>query len=270
MEIARKTQLALLKSAFVLQAAIRDPAISELEVVAIQPDPLAWLANRLQTEFIQGSEILQLRMVCAEDEVEEYRKVVDAVANAYQEQVVFAGRNQQLAVRDTLRKQLAKLNGELRRKMEDYNALAKDLGALDGESQVGQQLNMARIERIESEILRLENEALLHELRGEEGKEAEVQSKYFETRLTRLAEQRAQLEEQMKGAMEPSVELNLRRTEIEQLQEVARDVAMRIERLDLQSQHSNPIVKIQDAAASRLSDSDQQVLNVIRVPGGLK
>ena len=57
-EILQKTQLALLKSYFVLQDAVRNPDISSLATIANEDDPIQWLDDSLHVSFPQESEIL--------------------------------------------------------------------------------------------------------------------------------------------------------------------------------------------------------------------
>ena len=50
-ELFQKTQLALVKSDFVLQGAIRDPAVASLSILASKPDEVAWVAENLDANF---------------------------------------------------------------------------------------------------------------------------------------------------------------------------------------------------------------------------
>ena len=50
-ETLKKTQLALLKSDFVLTSAIRKPGIASLSVLAGEPDAVEWLQENLEVEF---------------------------------------------------------------------------------------------------------------------------------------------------------------------------------------------------------------------------
>jgi polysaccharide biosynthesis transport protein len=126
--ILQRTQVALLKSYFVLQAAIRDPGISSLSVLAGEPDPVQWLMNELEATFLQDSEILHISL-SGDGPREELRMLVDAVDKAYEKEVVFNEKQRRLVTRDALSRSLAKINKELTDKMEEYYALAVELGA---------------------------------------------------------------------------------------------------------------------------------------------
>ena len=130
-EILQNTQLALLKSNFVLRDAVRDPSISNLPALANEEDPIQWLSERLSVVFPQESEILKIA-ISGDEDPEDLREIVDAVAKAYKDQVLFAERRTKLSTKDVLQKVLSQLNEEIRRKMEDYKDLAKELGTTDG------------------------------------------------------------------------------------------------------------------------------------------
>jgi beta-lactamase regulating signal transducer with metallopeptidase domain len=122
-----RTQLAFLKSSFVLQAALRDPAIADLPMVRAEDNPLRWLKSNLQVGFVDASEIMQVSMTAGADEVESLRKTVDAVVKAYINECVTEEQQQKLVARDTLSDSLAKLQREIAVKYEQYLGLAKEL-----------------------------------------------------------------------------------------------------------------------------------------------
>ncbi len=159
-EVFCKTQIALLKSHFVLQAAVRDPEIAALPMLASADDPVGFLAQRLEVGFYPGSEIMYVRMGFSHaDEatlVKQEYKVVDAVAKAYEDEVLFADKQRQLSASDLLATSNKKLRDEIRMKMEDYQEISREAGLADsGAGQVAQQLDIRRLERVEKELMRL-------------------------------------------------------------------------------------------------------------------
>ena len=131
-EILQKTQLALLKSYFVLQDAVRNPDISSLATIANEDDPIQWLDDNLHVSFPQESEILKISISGSENPIE-LQKIVDAVAKAYEDRVIYAARTKKLSTREVLARSLGDLQSEIRRKMEDFEDLAKELGTSEGE-----------------------------------------------------------------------------------------------------------------------------------------
>jgi capsular exopolysaccharide synthesis family protein len=132
-EILKKTQLALLRSNFVLQAALRNPKIAGLSAISSQPDPIEWLKEDLVVQFPQNGEILEITL--SGDELpEELVEIVDAVANAYKEEVVNVRSQRRLTTRDLLARSLENLNSEIKRKMEDYLDIAEETGRTEGDT----------------------------------------------------------------------------------------------------------------------------------------
>ncbi len=126
-EILKKTQLALLKSNFVLTAAIRPPSIASLSALAGHADPVEWLQENLEVDFPQNGEILQIRL--SGDELpDELVQLVDAVAKAYKEEVVNTLRQRRLATRDLLAQNLETLNKDIRNKLDIFLEIAHESG----------------------------------------------------------------------------------------------------------------------------------------------
>ena len=130
-ELSQKTQLALLKSDFVLRAALRDPAIASLSIFAGKSDPVAWLADNLEVRFVDGSEILSIQLRGSREQADDLRQVVDAVSDAYKGEVVYSGRAKELALRDMLAKEIDRLREKIQRKMRQ---IAEEKSAIDGNS----------------------------------------------------------------------------------------------------------------------------------------
>jgi hypothetical protein len=140
-EIFRNTQLAKLRSYYVLQAAVRNPGIASLVVFANQRDPVAWLQERVETEYVGNSELLAIRLRGPEAHTHALIQIVDAVAKAYEDEVVFADSQTRRATRDLKAGSLTKLQNELLDKTQDLIALKHRLGAKGAQSaqiQVGQ------------------------------------------------------------------------------------------------------------------------------------
>jgi capsular exopolysaccharide synthesis family protein len=121
-ETYKKTQLASLKSYYVLDAAVRKPGIASLSTLAGE-EPIEWLQDNLIVEYPQQGEILSISL-SGDDPNEDYLRLVDAVAEAYSEQVIDNARSRKLGTRDLLAKSLNDLTVELKRKMEEYSAIA--------------------------------------------------------------------------------------------------------------------------------------------------
>ncbi|HJQ80343.1 MAG TPA: M56 family metallopeptidase, partial [Lacipirellulaceae bacterium] len=217
-----KTQIALLKSYFVLQAAVRNPEIAALPMLASADYPVNLLAQRLEVGFYPGSEILYVRMGCSRgNEADQAVKIVNAVAKAYEDEVIFKDRQRQASSTDLLARSYKKLNEEIRQKMEDYQEISREAGlAESGAGQVAQQLDIRRLERVEEELMRLENDFVELQTSGKTGN-----TKFFEERIAQLSKRQEELERKIIDRSQPSAELSERRRELERLQRIADELS---------------------------------------------
>jgi hypothetical protein len=125
-DILRRTQLELIKSDFVLQAALRGPGVAILPQLRSQRDPAQWLHDHLEVEFPNGSEVLAIRLPCTEAAGADACKIVNGVANAYLNEVVFANDQEQLVTRDALAKSTAQLSNQLNERLQMLSGQMKD------------------------------------------------------------------------------------------------------------------------------------------------
>src|SRR5262245_49100431 len=79
-----KTTSALIKSEFVLNAALRD--IKDLPTIKAQKDPIKFLDEELMVNWQDGSEVLRITFKGAEPQ--DAKKIVDAVQNAFMKEVI--------------------------------------------------------------------------------------------------------------------------------------------------------------------------------------
>jgi succinoglycan biosynthesis transport protein ExoP len=153
----RKTQMQLLKSPFVLNAALRRPGVSELATIKEQKAPTEWLAKNLIMSAPTESEVVTLRLrgPVAEDTA----KILNAVTACYLDDIVNKDRAERLGKRDTLEKKYKENQSELRNRKETYNEMARTLGSLTNSEVVTQRgLLMDHLSTLRVEIAGLEND----------------------------------------------------------------------------------------------------------------
>ena len=131
-EILKKTQLALLKSKFLLTSALRDPRVSKSPVFAGVADKEEWLQDHLEVKYPQNGEILAIELRGPASQANDIRMIVDAVAGAYKKEVLGKEQARRLSSRDMLERSLQNLNAEIKRKSEDYLDIAKGMGRRGG------------------------------------------------------------------------------------------------------------------------------------------
>jgi beta-lactamase regulating signal transducer with metallopeptidase domain len=226
-----RTQVALIKSYFVLQAALKSPEIASLPIVKSQRSPIAWLQKSLQVGFYPDTEILFVTLPTTNADAEQSRSLVDAVVSSYLEEVVTAERHRRSEAREMLARTLQKLENELKEKMDEFYAIAKELEAADdsGSGQLMQQLDLRRLDRVETELMRLEDDMLKAEVNGDR----EKQVTYLQRRIETLHERQEELEEKLRVRSEKSVDLSMRRAELNRLQDLAKDLSLRLEMADI-------------------------------------
>jgi uncharacterized coiled-coil protein SlyX len=247
-----RTQIAYLHSYYILQAALSDPEVVDLPLVKAQADPVNWLLKQLDVGFLSNSEIMFVRLRGKPDDAEQLWKILNAVCDAYRTEAVDAADARTGEVRDALARSLKKLRDEIKLKTDEHFALARELGAaeLDGRARVMQDLDVKRLDRIETELLRLEDEQLAAKVYAEQQK-GEISPKerarlpYYEQRIADLSKRQAELEERISGRNETSVDLKVRAQELDQLQEMANDMTVRLKQMDTESMAPNRIRQIQ-------------------------
>jgi len=145
-------------------------------------------------------------------------------------------------------KSLENLNSELKRKAEDYLDVAKGMSRSDANNgDPFTAINTKRLDRIDSEIMRIEGEQLKNETAGEK-KDAE----YLTKRLDQLRKQKAELEKTIRANTERSVELETRAEEIKQLQSFSNDMSLKLEALDIDLETPPQIRQIQQAVITKV------------------
>jgi len=243
--ILKNTQLALLKSSHVLTSALRNPTIASLSPFRGQQDPVAWLQDNLVVEFPADAEILSISLSGTEWQQKDIIQIVDAVANAYQGEVIDRERQRMLSRRDLLDRNVSNLREEIKRKTDEFLDIAREAGKLeDGGAQVRQQIEMKRLDRIDDELIRLESE----QAGNVDGNSAK--SKAMDGRIKQLRAELASLQRSLAKRAEKLTDLESRRHELEQLQKVIDELSMQLHRADLEANAPSQIQLIQPAVIS--------------------
>jgi polysaccharide biosynthesis transport protein len=119
------TQLALIKSQFVLQNALSRPDISVLQAVRDQGtlnDAVQWMYEDLQASFPSDGEILEVKYE-GEEDPEEMEKIVQAIVESYREEAVYKEKQKNAESREAKSQVHRDLQNRLQRKMEEYEGL---------------------------------------------------------------------------------------------------------------------------------------------------
>lgn len=261
------TQAQLLSSHIVLQSALRDPKIATLPIVKAQKFPVTWLERNLAVGFYPNTDLVYVELpVVKMDDADQVRQIVDAVVQSYMNEIVNADRQRQLTSRDRLARSLLKLNDEVHKKMDEYYAIARELGAAEdgSQSQVQQQINLRRLDRAETELIRLEDEFSKAKANqtGEKAPSPAIEA-YYQERIAELGKRVAELEEKLKAGSETSVDLVMRKAEIEQLQKIVAEMSRKLELMDVaaDSHEEEPIRIVQQAVIRNIETAEKPAAN---------
>src|SRR5262245_58843664 len=85
-----KTQAGVLRSHFVLTAALRDPEVAALPMLRAQDDPVRFLEEEMQIDFSDGSELIKPKL--SGDDPRAITLIVNAIHDAFFTEVVEAER----------------------------------------------------------------------------------------------------------------------------------------------------------------------------------
>lgn len=150
--IERQTQVELVKSRLVLNAAIRPDEVNRLPVLQAQEDPLDWLAKNIRIEFL-GPEILQISL--SSEDPDQAKVLVDAIKDSYLRDIINRSMMERGERLKRLNEMAAGQEESLKRKRNSIRELAKD-GTSDTERRhFQQQLLQAQMAATQSQFSRM-------------------------------------------------------------------------------------------------------------------
>ncbi len=157
-EVERSTQLALLQSRFVIQAALRAPGVSELLPAGAVGNPIGWVRSRIETVPDKNSAIVEVRFWGADSSSSV--KILNALVEAYLSEVIEAERAR-------VTRTLESLQQAHRDKLQEYKELTDQTLELERtylSSESHLRLLFHELDRLERKRERLEQMAFDAEL----------------------------------------------------------------------------------------------------------
>ena len=147
-------------------------------------------------------------------------------------QFVHIERHRFIRRRDLLEKRVTDMSTELKRKWEDYLDIAKGMGTLDSDGEREfQQLDLKRLDRIDVESMRIEDQ--LWELKAK-GNASELEIR--QQRLAGLRKQQEELKKAIEVRSRRSAQLEIFRAELDHLQHMINEFSEELERLNLEAE----------------------------------
>jgi capsular exopolysaccharide synthesis family protein len=126
----KRTQAALLKSSFVMQATLRKPELKRLATIQEHQDELVdWLTNEIMVDFPGDAEIMRVAM--KGDRPNDLKVIVNAVKDSYLDEIVNAERLERLRQRDLLERLYKRKKQEIRDRIQSLYKLNNELNTLD-------------------------------------------------------------------------------------------------------------------------------------------
>ncbi|MBI84865.1 MAG: hypothetical protein CMJ81_16855 [Planctomycetaceae bacterium] len=148
-ETFKKTQAALIKSTFVVQSALRKEEIAQLPMLQAEDDPVSWLADELRVSNPEDSEILSVSL--RGENTKDIKKIVDAVIDSYETEVVQAERDNDLERLRILKNSYRENVSDVKELQDTIATLSKEVGSLSSESvEVVHQIQMDQLMRTKS------------------------------------------------------------------------------------------------------------------------
>ena len=171
----QKTQIGLLKSRFVLNAALQQEGISKYRILRANVEPSKWLAEKLEVAFVGESELMEIAL--SGDDPEELAGVVNAIKKAYMEEVVNVENKRRMARYDTLKTLQKQYADIMKGRRETLKSLAETVGSDDRKTlSMQQQFAMEHLAAVRKELLDVQSqkrkvESLLQMRRPEENRD---------------------------------------------------------------------------------------------------
>ncbi|MCS6851588.1 MAG: polysaccharide biosynthesis tyrosine autokinase [Gemmataceae bacterium] len=170
-DIYKRTQLGLIKSRLVLNAALRQPGIADLSLLQGHDDPISWLEEELKVESEDGSEILRVSL--SGPKPAELAAIVNAVKDAYWQEIVTQGLKAKKKAVDDLEQIKTEHEQRLRNKRLELQRLQKQAGTTDPQVlAVKQRMAYDRLSEAQREHARVQGEL----------RKAQMQKKLLEAR----------------------------------------------------------------------------------------
>ena len=117
----RNNHKSLLKSALVLDAALQQQDVANLDLVRRQANPLGWLSRSLIVTLPEDSEIIEVSLPCDSSDVratQDAIRVVDEVVKTYFDKVLLQDRLRQASELADFKQALSELESQLPAKLE--------------------------------------------------------------------------------------------------------------------------------------------------------
>ncbi len=239
-ELAKKKHLALVTSKSVLSAALRDPKLDSLSILNDHSDPAAWLREHLEVSFSENGEILAINVQGSKSQQDELVSIVEAVGKAYLNEAISERQMRYLVTRDALARNLQILNIDIKRRLDEYLDIERESPPPKSYYSEFQQFDTNQLVR---EINQLQNELAVATSEHVEASDSEY--------VRKLRDRQDKMMNELKMRIEGGQSMFPRRRDLEQLQQIAHDIAVDLEQLDAEAASPDQIRKVQNVIITK-------------------
>jgi uncharacterized protein involved in exopolysaccharide biosynthesis len=195
----RRTQVVLLKSRPILQAALRRTGIERLEVVKAQADPERWLGQNVEAVYLENTGVLRVSL--REGSPEERAALINAIVDSYMDYLVHEEGNEReirlakvVDVLHSSEESLRDMRGALRDLMK-----SSPLKELSLEPQfLLEELSLHRKELLRVQLAKAGAQARFFQRKGGPGGGDKAPAADLEEEIAALAEQEKLLQESIR------------------------------------------------------------------------
>lgn len=266
----KATQEQLVKSQYVLNAALRDQKVRGLPTIQREEKrrrAVSWLTSQLRVSFPgRDSEVMTVSVTGPDPK--EAATLVNAVVGAYMREVVDAERNQRVVRRNELDKICADKENEVRCKKNDLKQIAEQLGVAESAASgaTEQRLAMERALASEKELARLRSDLRLTrgglEVQKELGarcKRLEIQAKVLEDMMQECQEESEQFARQAKRLSVKSLDVEMLSAEVRRGEEILNAVAREREKVRIELHAAPRVTVLQSAEVPETPDEPGKI-----------
>ena len=198
----KRTQVALIRSRIVLNAALRSPKVANLHILENVPNHLEWLEKEVRVNFGSSPEIMQISMQGRGEDIPDLTVLVDAITAAYLTEVVDKEAQKHQQRISLLREIAARYDKKLKGIRLSMRTLREHVGTGDPASVIlKQQMASREYEQVSQELTRNRSEirslrSLLTQIEAGKTEGFSVAPEEVETALekdSRLAESATQI-----------------------------------------------------------------------------
>jgi hypothetical protein len=243
-ESFRQMQAALVKSRMVVGGALRNPDVAKLAVVREQGDPVGWLTNGLQVDFQLAPEIMRVGLEGGKSE--ELATLVDAVVNTYLAEIIAKesrGKDDRL---EQLRQLAARYEEKLKEKQQQLRAATEVTGA-NFPSALRRELLVQDLLDCKRELRRVRLARAAVGAQAGKGKDGGLDDNALAAQERILRDEEKELLAQANQMDRTDGQLSQLRTEVEQVENVARRVMAQVEALTVEIQAPPRVTLLEQA-----------------------